>query len=140
MTLKTYSELIKNPTFEERYRYCRLIGEVGITSFGFERSLNQRFYRSAEWKHVRDTVIARDNGCDLGIADRAIYGFIRVHHLNPISVEDFRRENFTMILDPEFLVCVSLDTHNAIHFGSEKSLLLPFIERRKGDTSLWTVS
>lgn len=135
--MKTYSELIKINSFNERYEYCKLIGEIGIQSFGFERSLNQSFYHSKEWSYVRSHVIVRDQACDLAIEDRPIYGHVRVHHLNSISVEDFRRNNFAKILDPEYLICVSLDTHNAIHFGTEKNLLIPLIERKPQDSALW---
>lgn len=136
MMTRTYSELIRLPTFEERFRYLKLHGTLGIATFGFDRYMNQNFYTSREWKLVRNEVIVRDSSCDLGILDRPIFEAIRVHHMNPITIEDF--ENGTdAILDPEFLICVSLNTHNTIHFGDEKSLYHLPKERRKGDTKLW---
>ena len=138
MMIRTYSELICLPTFEERYKYCQLSGRIGSETFGFERYLNQSFYTSTEWRTVRRLVIIRDQGSDLGIPDRPIFGFVRVHHLNPITVEDFEKCS-DLILDPEFLICVSLDTHNAIHFGNEKNIVSLPKERRKGDTTPWRV-
>lgn len=135
--MKTYTELCKYRTFEERYEYSRLASKVGIITFGFDRHINQVFYTSYEWRKVREKVIVRDEASDLGINDRPIYGDIRVHHLNPISVEDFERERFQVILDPEFLICVSFDTHNAIHYGTTLSLKIPVGFRKKGDTELW---
>lgn len=135
--MRTYSEMLRYRTFKERYNYLRLIGQIGIATFGFDRHINQSFYTSYEWKHVRELVIARDEACDLGIKERPIYGHIRVHHLNPITVEDFERERFQVMIDPEYLVCVSLDTHNAIHYGTESTLLIPVGVRKKGDTALW---
>ena len=135
--MKTYSEMLSFQTFKERYNYLRLTGQIGIATFGFDRHINQSFYTSYEWKNVRECVIVRDEACDLGIKERPIYGHIRVHHLNPITVEDFERERFSVMIDPEYLVCVSLDTHNAIHYGTESSLLIPVGIRKKGDTSLW---
>lgn len=137
--MRTYSDLIKIPTFEERYLYLQMPSQVGIATFGFERYLNQTFYTSREWRLVRNKVIARDEAFDLAIRDRPIYGNVRVHHMNHISVEDFRNENFDMILDPEFLICTSLDTHNAIHFGTEDKLKQQFPERKRGDTCPWKV-
>ena len=135
-TLKTYSELITIPTFEERYRYLRLRGSVGEDTFGFDRYLNQKFYRSAEWKRIRDYVIVRDNGCDLGIEDRMIYGKILIHHMNPITEKDILRRT-DALMNPEFLICVSHDTHNAIHYGSEDLLIKAPIVRTKNDTCPW---
>lgn len=134
--MRTYSELIKLLTFEERFRYLRLSGAVGKETFGFDRYLNQRFYSSAEWKHVRDTVIVRDNGCDLGIADRVICGKVTIHHMNPLSREDIlaRREE---LLNPEYLICVSHNTHNAIHYGDESLLVSMPPERKPNDTCPW---
>jgi hypothetical protein len=134
--IRTYSELIRLPTFEERYNYLRLDGELGATTFGFDRYLNQVFYTSKEWRRVRHEIIIRDNACDLGIEGRDIYNFIRVHHMNPITVEDFENGN-PDILNPEFLICSSLNTHNAIHYGDMKNLDRLPQERRKGDTTLW---
>ena len=136
--IRTYSELIKLRTFEERFRYCKLSGQIGVITFGFDRYLNQMFYTSKEWRHVRNEVIIRDESCDLAIRDRELFGSVRVHHLNPITVEDFESGS-DVILDPEFLICTSLDTHNAIHFGDEKNLISLPKERRKGDTTLWKV-
>ena len=116
MSIKTYSELIALPTFEERFKYLQLKGSVGKETFGFDRYLNQNFYRSAEWKRVRDKVIIRDNGCDLGIEDRLIYGNVLIHHMNPINDKDIY--NLTdILLNPEYLICVSHNTHNAIHYS-----------------------
>lgn len=134
--IKTYSELIKLPTFIERYRYLRLTGRVGEDTFGFDRYLNQIFYRSAEWKRVRDFVIVRDNGCDLGIEDRAIYGKILIHHMNPITDKDILNAT-DILLNPEYLICVSHITHNAIHYGDESLLITEPIVRTKNDTCPW---
>ena len=138
--MKTYSEMIKYQTFSERFRYLQMPSKIGIETFGYERYINQAFYHSAEWHSVRDKVIVRDEGCDLGILDRPIYKHIRVHHMNPISTEDFERERFQIILDPACLVCVSFDTHNAIHYGTEYSVKIPVGFRRKGDTTPWIAS
>lgn len=136
MTIKTYSELITIPTFEERYRYLRLTGRVGEETFGFDRYLNQIFYNSREWKDIRDYVIVRDGGCDLGIEDREIFGKILIHHMNPIRQEDIlRRSKF--LLDPEYLISTVHNTHNAIHYGDESLLILAPIERTKNDTCPW---
>lgn len=135
-TIKTYSELIELPTFEERYRYLRLSGRVGKDTFGFDRYLNQNFYRSIEWKRVRDQVIVRDNGCDLGIEDRQIAGKILIHHMNPITDKDIL--NLTdILLNPEYLICVSHVTHNAIHYGDENLLITEPTVRTKYDTCPW---
>lgn len=135
-TIKTYSELITLPTFEERYRYLRLRGAVGEDTFGFDRYLNQKFYRSLEWKRIRDRVIIRDNGCDLGIEDRMIQGKIMIHHMNPITEKDIVRAT-DILLNPEYLICVSHSTHNAIHYG-DKDLLIPdLIVRTPNDTCPW---
>lgn len=134
--IRTYSELITLPTFEERYRYLRLGGRVGEETFGFDRYLNQIFYTSDEWRSVRDYVIIRDNGCDLGMLDREIHGKILVHHMNPIKQEDIlRRSKF--LLDPEYLICTIKNTHDAIHYGDESLLILDPIERTKNDTCPW---
>lgn len=136
MSIRTYSELIKLKTFEERYRYLRLGGRVGEDTFGFDRYLNQTFYKSDEWKSVRDEVIIRDNGCDLGMSDREINGRIIVHHMNPITVEDIvNRSEF--LLDPEYLICTVKNTHDAIHYGDENLLEKDPVERRKNDTCPW---
>jgi hypothetical protein len=136
MNIKTYSELILLPTFEERFEYLRLNGSVGKETFGFDRYLNQNFYRSAEWKRVRDKVIIRDSGYDLGIEDRLISGKIIIHHMNPITDIDIR--NLTsFLLNPEYLICVSHNTHNAIHYGDENLLIKAPIIRTKNDTCPW---
>lgn len=136
MSIKTYSELIALPTFEERYEYLRLNGRVGEDTFGFDRYLNQNFYRSAEWRHIRDRVIVRDNGCDLAIDDRIIYGKILIHHMNPITDKDLFNLS-DILLDPEYLICVSHNTHNAIHYGDGERLVKDPIVRTKNDTCPW---
>ena len=134
--IKTYSELITLPTFEERYRYLRLRGSVGEDTFGFDRYLNQKFYRSAEWKRIRDQVIIRDLGCDLGIEDREIRGKILIHHMNPITEKDIRYLT-EILLNPEYLICVSHNTHNAIHYGDEDLLIKAPVIRARNDTCPW---
>ena len=134
--MRTYSELVRLPTFEERFRYLCLSGSVGKETFGFERYLNQRFYRSAEWKRIRREVILRDNGCDLGIPDRVIYGKVHIHHMNPVSREDILAQS-ELLLNPEYLICVSHETHNAIHYGDENLLLTVPPEREPNDTCPW---
>lgn len=136
MTIRTYSELVVLPTFEERYRYLRLEGTVGIDTFGFDRIFNQRFYKSSEWRSIRDFVIVRDNGCDLGVYDREISGRIIIHHMNPITLEDIER-NIDRLLDPEYLISVSHDTHNAIHYGDERLIATAPIVRSRNDTCPW---
>lgn len=136
MNIKTYSELITLPTFIERFRYLKLDGVVGQETFGFNRYLNQMFYKDPEWLEVRDYVIVRDNGCDLAIPDRDIKTRILVHHMNPIRKEDIlRRSKF--LLDPECLICTVKNTHDAIHYGNEDILLLEPITRTKNDTCPW---
>lgn len=136
MSIKTYSELIKFNTFEDRYRYLKLDGKVGVDTFGFDRYLNQNFYRSGKWKSVRDEVIIRDNGCDLGIDGREIHGRIIIHHMNPITIEDIEKES-EYLIDPEFLITTVLNTHNAIHYGDESLLILMPVERTRNDTCPW---
>lgn len=136
MSIRTYSELILLPTFEERYRYLRLQGKVGEATFGFDRYLNQTLYRSQRWKSIRDHVIIRDNGCDLGIPGREIHGPILVHHMNPLTIYDIEHET-DYLLDPEFLISTILTTHNAIHYGDESLLLLDPVERSRNDTCPW---
>ena len=136
MSIKTYSELIALPTFEERYEYLRLNGRVGEDTFGFDRYMNQNFYRSAEWRRIRDRVIIRDNGCDLAIDDRIIYGKILIHHMNPITNKDLFNLS-DILLDPEYLICVSHNTHNAIHYGDGERLVKDPIVRTKNDTCPW---
>ena len=134
--IRTYSELIKLPTFEERFDYLRLDGVVGKDTFGFDRYLNQQFYRSSEWKRIRNQVIVRDNGCDLGIDDYEIHGRILIHHMNPISIEDLQYMS-DLLMDPEYLICVSHRTHNAIHYGDESLIVTAPIERSQNDTCPW---
>lgn len=136
--IRTYSELITLPTFEERFNYLKLKGQVGKDTFGFDRWLNQIFYRDPEWKSVRDYVIVRDNGCDLGVDGYEINGRILVHHMNPISKEDIL-ERSKYLLDPEFLISTIHNTHNAIHYGDEDLLIKTPIERTKNDTCPWKV-
>lgn len=136
---RCYSELIKIPTFEERFRYLKLNGIVGDSTFGFDRYLNQNFYRLPEWKKIRREVIIRDNGCDLAMDDREIPPGVKiiVHHMNPISIKDIQNK-LDWILEPEFLICTTKITHDAIHYGSEDLLYNsePII-RQAGDTRLW---
>lgn len=136
-TIKTYSELITLPTFEERYEYLRLDGIVCEETFGFDRYINQEFYqRSQEWKRIRDQVIIRDQGCDLGIEGREIRGKIIVHHMNPITKEDIlMRSDF--LLNPEYLICTLKSTHDAIHYGDENLLIKEPIIRTANDACPW---
>lgn len=135
--IRTHSELITLPTFEERYEYLRLDGTVCEETFGFDRYLNQEFYqRSQEWKRIRDYVIIRDQGCDLGIEGREIIGKIIVHHMNPITKDDIlKRTKF--LLDPEYLICTLKSTHDAIHYGDENLLMKGPVERTANDTCPW---
>lgn len=135
-TLRTFNDLIKLKTFEERYDYLKLGANVGDSTFGFDRYLNQRFYSSPEWRRIRDHVIARDEGLDLATKGYEIYDRIIVHHMNPMSVDDVALRNID-ILDPKYLITTTHKTHNAIHYGDEKLLAKPPIERRPGDTLLW---
>lgn len=136
MADRTYSELKKLQTFEERFKYLKLDGLIGEDTFGFERYLNQSFYRSAEWRRIRDAVIVRDNGCDLGIEDRRIFGPITIHHMNPITTKDIS-DATNYLTDPEYLICVSAKTHNAIHYSDESILMLDPIDRKPNDTCPW---
>lgn len=137
LMIRTYSELSKLKTFSERFEYLRLDGSVGKDTFGFDRIFNQRFYRSIEWKRIRDEVIIRDNGCDLGVAGHEIYGQrIIIHHLNPISLEDIERQS-DILLNPEYLITTIHNTHNAIHYGDADLLIQMPIERSKNDTCPW---
>jgi hypothetical protein len=123
-------------TFEDRYNYLRLQGSVGSSSFGFDRYINQAFYRSREWRDLRHHVIARDNGCDLGIEGYDIHGELLVHHMNPMDADSIIHQD-PRILDPEYLITTTHRTHNAIHYGDENQLARPFVERRPDDTMLW---
>lgn len=136
-TIKTYSELIKLPTFMERFEYLKLGGAVGEATFGSKRYLNQVFYRSDAWKKIRNDVIIRDDGCDLGVPGFDIGGRIYIHHLNPITLEDIDRRR-PWLMDPENLICVSMRTHEAIHYGDARLLQEGMMaERKPGDTRLW---
>lgn len=134
--IRTYSELIQLPTFLERFNYLKLGGVVGKDTFGWDRYLNQRFYRSQEWKRVRNWVIIRDNGCDLGVPGYEVQSKIYIHHMNPLERSDLLDET-EYLMNPEFLICVSHDTHNAIHYGDESLLMLDPVSRQAGDTKLW---
>jgi hypothetical protein len=134
--IRTYSELRRLDTFEDRFRYLSLRGQVGVTTFGFDRWINQRFYTSPQWKQVRHHVIARDGGFDLGIDGHEIYSKILIHHMNPLSADEIIHDSED-ILDPEFLITTTHSTHNAIHYGDERLLPRPLAERRSGDTKLW---
>lgn len=136
MRIKTYSELITLPTFEDRFEYLQLKGTVGQETFGFDRYLNQILYNSKEWKHLRNKIIVRDNGCDLALEGFEIYGRILIHHINPITIDDVikRRE---IVFDPENLICVTHNTHNAIHYGDKSLLITGPVERRANDTCPW---
>ncbi len=136
MRSRCFSELRRIESFEERFDYLNLEGKVGGPTFGFDRYLNQQFYTSFQWRRVRDTVIVRDNGCNLGVEGYEITYDLVVHHMNPLAVEDFADVDKS-ILDPEFLICTSKRTHNAIHFGDRTLLPRPPIARESGDTLLW---
>ena len=136
--IRTYRELILLPTFEERFEYLKLNAAVSAETFGFDRYLNQKFYKSEEWKAVRRSVIVRDFGCDLGIEDNPIDGKILVHHMNPISIEDLT-DATDFLMDPNYLITVSQITHNAIHYGTEAPTAKyeGYAERTPGDTLIW---
>ena len=136
MRLRTFKELSRLDTFQDRFRYLQLRGTVGHPTFGSERYLNQQFYRSAEWKRIRNQVIARDEGCDLGVFGYEIHDRIYIHHMNPMTAEELHHGD-PRVLDPEFLISTTHRTHNAIHYGDEKLLIQPLIERTPGDTKLW---
>ena len=135
--IRTYSELSKLKTFRERYEYLKLDGTVGEETFGFDRYINQMFYKSEEWKRIRNYVITRDNGCDLGTPDRKIVdSVILVHHMNPITKEDIINKN-EILLDPEYLITTIKPTHDAIHYGDESLLAEDLVIRSKNDTCPW---
>lgn len=134
--LRRYSELRRLETLEDRFKYLALHGRVGDTTFGFDRYVNQLFYRSSEWRNIRSHVISRDSGCDLGIEGFEIHHRVYIHHMNPMNLNDIESGD-PSILDPEFLISVTHRTHNAIHYGDESNLLKPFVERKPGDTKLW---
>lgn len=134
--IRTYRELRRFETLEERFKYLALRGTVGHSTFGYDRWINQEFYTSREWRNVRHEVIVRDEGCDLGVPGYEIHKGLAIHHMNPMTVEDIAHGNDD-ILNPEFLITVSHRTHNAIHYGDEGLLPRPLIERTSGDTKLW---
>lgn len=134
MKIRTYSELCKLKTFKERFDYLSIKGTVGLETFGFERHLNQKFYTSKEWRQIRNKVIDRDMGCDLGLKGYEIFDRIVIHHMNPIVVDDIVHSS-DILLDPEYLICVSKATHNAIHYGT--LVEEPVVVRRKNDTCPW---
>ena len=136
--IKTYSELIKLDSFDSRFKYLKLDGIVGKETFGFDRYLNQSFYRTNEWRKVRDHVIIRDNACDLGIEDREIPNGLKiiVHHINPITVDDIINKE-PWLMDPEFLITTIKLTHDAIHYGDESILMGEPIMRKPNDTCPW---
>lgn len=136
MRIRSYSELRRLNTFEERYDYLQLRGEVGKSTFGFDRYMNQRFYTSREWKQIRNQVIARDEGMDLGVDGYEIYDRIVIHHMNPMTVNDIAYGEDS-ILDPRYLITTTHRTHNAIHYGDRSLLPQPLVERHRGDTRLW---
>ena len=134
--VRTYSEMHRFDTHEERFEYLMLRSSVGQSTFGFDRWINQQFYRSAQWKHIRNNVIARDVGLDLAVEGYEIYDKIIIHHMNPMQPEDLDAGD-PDILDPEYLISCTHNTHNAIHFGDKRLLTKPFVERQAGDTNLW---
>lgn len=136
MKIRSYSEMRRYDSFLDRFRYLELKGSVGATTFGFDRWINQKFYRSSEWKHVRNQVINRDAGCDLGCEGFEIHVGLLIHHINPMSAHDIVHDE-SWILNPEYLVTTTQSTHNAIHYGDERQLRRPFVERKEGDTKLW---
>ena len=135
-TMRTYSELSKLKTFKERFEYLKLDGLIGEETFGWDRYLNQVFYKSPEWRSTRDKIIVRDNGRDLGVEGYDIFGKIIIHHMNPMSLGDIANRN-PDIFNPEYLICVSHETHNAIHYGDTNQLNLGPIERTVNDTCPW---
>ena len=134
--IRTYSELRTYKTFIDRYNYLKLRGSVGIETFGYDRYLNQVLYRSRRWRRTRDGIILRDNGCDLGVEGYDIYDKIIIHHMNPLTIEDIEND-VDEIYDPEFLISVSFNTHQAIHYGDESLLPKEPIERKPYDTCPW---
>ena len=134
--IRTYSELMTFTTFEDRYKYLRLGGKVGNETFGFDRYLNQVFYKSKEWLEIRDYIIIRDNGCDLGIEGREIHDKILVHHMNPITKEDILNRS-DYLFNPEYLICTVKRTHDAIHYGDDSLLFTELVTRTKNDTCPW---
>jgi len=136
MRRRSYSELRRIDSFDERYRYLALRGSVGDPTFGFDRYINQMFYASRQWKQIRQHIIARDSACDLGIEGYEIHSRLYIHHMNPMTAEDIVHGDDS-VLDPEFLITTTHQTHNAIHYGDERQLPRQFVERSAGDTKLW---
>ena len=135
--IKTYSELIEFSSFENRFNYLKMNSKVGVSTFGFDRYINQKFYSSSEWKRIRNIVIMRDSGCDLAHLDYPIYSKILIHHMNPLTISDIENSS-EYLLNPEYLITVSLDTHNAIHYGSDDYISSKtIIERSPFDTCPW---
>lgn len=137
MADKSYSELLGLPTFQERFEYLAFNGKVADETFGAKRRVNQDFYRSYEWKRIRDLIIIRDGACDLGIQDRLIGGPVYIHHINPITLSDLETNYLQKLTDPENLICVSFETHNAIHYGNYDLVSKEFVEREPNDTCPW---
>ncbi len=135
-TIRTYKDLIKLKSFKERYEYLKLDGVIGTSTFGHDRYLNQKFYKSKEWIAIRNFVIVRDNGCDLGIEGNELHERVIVHHMNPITIDDIKNKK-EIILDPDYLICVSELTHKAIHYGDSNLLPKDPIIRKPNDTKLW---
>lgn len=133
---RSYSELRRLDTFEERFRYLSLRGTVGRSTFGFDRYINQQFYTSREWRQLRNHIITRDQGCDLGIEGYEIHGRLVIHHMNPMTVNTII-DGDERALDPNLLITTTHRTHNAIHYGDERLLARPLISRQSGDTKLW---
>lgn len=136
MKIRSYSELARLKTFEERFEYLKLNGEVGRSTFGFDRYINQQFYTSYEWKHARQSVIVRDNGCDLGVSGYEINGALLIHHMNPMTADDIIHGE-DWIFNPEYLITTTQNTHNGIHYGDEKQLPKVVLSRVAKDTKLW---
>lgn len=134
--IRRYSEVTRLETFKERFEYLKLGGTVGHDTFGFDRYINQAFYTSTQWRNIRRDVIVRDNGCDLGVIGYEAHNGLLVHHINPMTANDIEH-GAEWILDSEFLICTTHDTHNAIHYGDSSLLRTPFVERAPGDTRLW---
>jgi hypothetical protein len=133
---RTYSELNRFSTFEDRFEYLKLPGSVGVETFGFDRHLNQSFYKSFEWRQVREYVIIRDNGCDLGVFGYEIHSKLLIHHINPMASDDIIHGE-DWITDPEYLITTTHNTHNAIHYGDKSLLRISNTKRVPGDTKLW---
>lgn len=136
MVIKSYSELMRLNTFEDRYNYLKLNGQVGVSTFGYDRYINQLLYTSGFWKSIRNKIICRDNGCDLAVPGKIIYNRIIIHHLNVLTLKDIEN-NTELVSNPEFLICTSDNTHNAIHYGSIDMLIKDYTPRSPNDTCPW---